>query len=313
VSKISIIKSFDIKSFSKMRFLQPLSILLGLVSAVPANNAPQAEHPAVASLGYTSSQLGVLVQELNAFTGDPLTGDRIIRHAQETLGSLSRCVQDVKNGPTFDIKNTLSVGGPLTTLDYEVHQLANALKSKKDIIDKSRMGPIVYNLLKQTFADTSELSTAIVAKLPIGVSALVGVLSSEIVSTISNIRDLYRPATDVTIIIADPSRPVSGGYSVRPNEPGNSGFSQSPYQSGPGGYNGPNGPGNYNGPSGPGNYNGPNSPGSYSGPNGPGVYNGPSPTQARPPVPTSSSGWGWSKPTASASPRPFHIFQGAVN
>jgi len=272
-----------------MRLLTAFTVLLGLASAAPAENRPQEDHPAVASLNLASTQLAVFVTELNNFTGDPLVGDTLIRHARETLGSVARCVVDVKNGPTFDLWNTLTVASPLTSLDYQVHNLATALKAKKDLIDRNRMGPVVYNLLRQTHADTTELTKAIVEKLPIGVSALVRILSEEIMSTIGAIRDVYRPETDVTIVFADPNRPVSGGYTTTaqvgpqgPAGPRGQPPYQQPYQQNefPKGPGGPGGPGN---PPQQGQYNGWNGPNIPKGPPGPPGPIGPNPYPRNPP------------------------------
>jgi len=192
-------------------------------------------------LTYTATQLQFVIQEMNSYKGKDINmADLVIRHAYETLQSLDVAVRAVKSGPTFDLTNTLSVISPLTSLNYEVHQLSNTLKSKKDMLDKERISPVVYMMLKQTYNSGTDLVKAIVEKLPIGVSAIVNVLSQEIVSTLGTTRDLYKTGSDVNVIVNDPNHPISGGYQVQPaNVPYNpqpfqqqGGFFQPPQQGG---------------------------------------------------------------------------------
>jgi len=217
-------------------------LLFGLVSAVPISDAAQ-ENPVIAPLTYTSQQLAIVVTELNQFRGnDPKLADQIIRHAQETLITLEACLKPLREQKgAFDLTTALQLAAPLLSLDGEVHQLATALKAKKDVIDKDRMTPIVFSLLKQTQHHTAELCDRIVQNLPVGISAATSLFASEIKTVLSGIVDIYKPESDVTIVIADPNHPFSGGFTVQPASGANGPYSPQSYpsQQGPQGQQAP--------------------------------------------------------------------------
>jgi hypothetical protein len=200
-----------------MRLLLSLATLISLSFALPIDNAaikseaqPNA-HPAIATFNYVSNQLATVITEINQFDWrDPKT-DRIYRHAMETLESLKRGNQEVKNGPELDFWGTSAFTPALLSLNLQMHSMANALNSKKSDIDKAGVGLVFYTLLKETYFDSVEMRVNFIQKMPSFLTSVTKPVIDEVVGVIEKARDYFKPAEGdlEVIVVTDPRGPVS--------------------------------------------------------------------------------------------------------
>jgi hypothetical protein len=171
----------------------------------------------VESINYVSTQYSLVVTEIERFAGNRAMAKQLFGHAEETLQSLNSALQVLNQIKTFDISTTLQLVAPLTSLDFKVHQMATALKDKKDAIIKGNYGPRVHAVLHRTYDGADALMKSLVEKLPVGISAMVNVLSKEIIYTLGNARDMFQGAAGMPAM-APVVQPQNNGYA--PNNGG---------------------------------------------------------------------------------------------
>src|ERR1700761_7432627 len=133
-----------------MRFIIPLSAIIALSSAIPAPQLqpnrpgpqsqpnrpgpqPQPNRPAppdigtqvVNALNYVSTQYATIITEIQQFGGNPYIAGITFQHSEETLRSLDAAIRTINLTDSFTVANALSLVSPLTSMDFQVHQMAS--------------------------------------------------------------------------------------------------------------------------------------------------------------------------------------------
>jgi hypothetical protein len=198
-----------------MRLLLSLATLISLSFALPIGNAAiksetqRNAHPAIATYNYVSNQLATIITEINQFDWrDPKT-DRIYRHAMETLESLKKGNQEVKNGPELDFWSTSAFTPALLSLNLQMHSMANALNNKRPDIDKAGVGLVFYTLLKATYNVSVEMRINFIQKMPLFLTSVTKPVIDEVVGVIEKARDYFKPAEGdlEVVVVTDPRWP----------------------------------------------------------------------------------------------------------
>lgn len=199
-----------------MRLLSLIALSSGLSFAHPIENvkpspeapAAPAAHPAVATYNYVSTQLATVITEIRLFDVRNPRTDALYRHGMETLETLKKANEEVFTGPEFDFWTTTSFLPALASLNWQIHQMRDALTEKKPEIETARVELVFYTLLKQCVDASSQMRSAVHGKMPKWISNMTKPMINEAIKTVEGARDLFKPSSgdvDVVVVSGDPN------------------------------------------------------------------------------------------------------------
>jgi len=214
-----------------MLFSSFIALFATLAATSPLDSQPSARHPSLDTLDRFASLIGKLGDEIGSWDGNPDTVYRFVRRSREAIDTLHAATNQIANGDNLDYWTVLSGFGPAgLSINTKTHALANALASKNSKFKAIRQEQTIFDLLDQSYTESTLFFETTSKKMPPGVYTLMKPFHTELLGTLAVARESYRPSQQVVVVIVQ--NPIPGGppvtYTLPPGSPMPTGGAQFP-------------------------------------------------------------------------------------
>jgi len=194
-----------------------VTLLTAVATAIPAEQASFARHPSIDTLNQFASQVQSVAEEINRWNGNPAGVEPLLRHARDAIGTLHFAVNQIEQGGDIDyLSSGLGFASAGLSVSQKAHIFTGATTAKLSLFKSIKAEQPVFIMLDQAYTETTAFFNAAKKKMPTIVYNLLKGFHNEILGTLADAREAFRPKQDVVVVVVEGTSITFGGGPSQP-------------------------------------------------------------------------------------------------
>jgi hypothetical protein len=205
-----------------MLFLPFVTLFALSATAVPLESSPLSKHPSIDTLNSFSAQVSSLADEINGWNGQQNGVESIMRHGKEAIAMLHVAVTQMKETESIDYWNSgLGFAGAGLAVSGKAHNFAAAVMAKMTQLKAGQLQQPMFQLLDDAYTEATQFFVASKEKMPAFVYSLLKPFHTELLGTIAEAREAFRPSQEIVVVVVQGNTPGAPptSYTLPPGAP----------------------------------------------------------------------------------------------